>query len=148
MNSVRWLSGFAVAILVAPALGAEPQLKTIMLPEVEVRSGPSDQYYATCKLHYGDPVDVLGIDNKNWLKITPPIDSFDWVNVADIEFNADGKTATVKKKTLLRRGSALTANKLDSVLQAWSCPRRLARFASRNAPNRWQRRANPRRSAY
>ena len=113
MNSVRWLSGFAVAIFVGQALGAEPQIKTILLPEVEVRSGPSEQYYATCKLHYGDPVDVLGPENINWLKIKPPIDSFDWVNTADVDLNADGKTATVKKKTHLRRGSVLPGNNWD-----------------------------------
>jgi hypothetical protein len=116
MNSVRWLSGFAVAILVGPALGAEPQIKTILLPEVEARSGASEQYYATCKLHYGDPVDVVGIENVNWLKIKPPIDSFDWVNAADVDISADGKTATVQKKTHLRRGSALPANSLDTVM--------------------------------
>ena len=114
MNSVRWLSGFAVAMLVGPVLGAEPQIKTIALPQVEVRSGPSDQYYATCILHAGDPVDVLDVENKDWLKIKPPIDSFDWVNAADVDVNADGKTATVKKATHLRRGSSLDPKKMNS----------------------------------
>ena len=98
------LSGFAVAIIVGPAFAADPQMKTIILPQVEARSGASDKYYATCTLHFGDPVDVVGAEN-GWLKIKPPIDSFDWVNAGDVEVL--GTTANVVKKTHLRRGSAL-----------------------------------------
>ncbi len=54
----------------------------ITLPEVEVRSGPTTQYYATSKLKYGDKVLVLreSEQQKGWLAIKPPRGSFSWID--------------------------------------------------------------------
>jgi hypothetical protein len=79
---------------------------TIVLPEVEVRSGPSPEFYATSKLHWGDPVRVLGQEG-NWLAITPPSpDSFSWINASQVD--QLGQAATVKTaEASLRVGSRL-----------------------------------------
>ncbi len=55
---------------------------TITMPEVEVRSGPTNQYYVTSKLHTGDSVIVMGKskDAPDWYMITPPPGSFSWLN--------------------------------------------------------------------
>jgi hypothetical protein len=55
---------------------------TITIPEVEVRSGPSFEFYATSKLKAGDRVEVVGKADKNpgWLAIKPPDGSLSWIN--------------------------------------------------------------------
>jgi uncharacterized protein YgiM (DUF1202 family) len=47
----------------------------INAPAVQIRSGPSDNYYITTKLDKGTPVTVVGI-KFDWLKIVPPEGSF------------------------------------------------------------------------
>ncbi|HEV8060149.1 MAG TPA: SH3 domain-containing protein, partial [Gemmataceae bacterium] len=104
MKTVRWLSGFALAMVVGPALAADPQIKTITQPKVEVRSGPSAQYYPTAVLNKGDVVTVLDLKN-GFLEIKPPDGSFDWVNAGDLEVH--GATANVRRASDLRVGSAI-----------------------------------------
>lgn len=55
---------------------------TIVVPEVEVRSGPTLKYYPTSKLRQGDRVVVVREvkDQPGWLAILPPRGSFSWVN--------------------------------------------------------------------
>src|SRR6266852_4056978 len=59
-----------------------PAKMTIVLKEVEVRSGPSKQLYATSKLAQGDTVTVLREckDQPGWYEIEPPKGSFSWIN--------------------------------------------------------------------
>jgi hypothetical protein len=65
------------------------ETRTITLPEVEVRSGPSvnDVYYPTSVLKRGDPVQVI-INKRDvppgWLAIKPPPGSFSWVNAQHV----------------------------------------------------------------
>ena len=64
-----------------------PAEMVITLPEVEVRSGPTTQYYATSKLKYGDKVLVLreSEQQKGWLAIKPPRGSFSWIDARFIK---------------------------------------------------------------
>jgi hypothetical protein len=73
----------------APAQAPAPKVNnatsetlTVTVNEVEVRSGPSLEFYPTSKLKYGDRVEVIGKSDKNpgWLVIKPPAGSQSWIN--------------------------------------------------------------------
>jgi hypothetical protein len=119
MRSV-WILGGLGMLLTLPAVApsqqppAEPQRiqQRIMLPEVDVRSGPSLGYYATAKLRQNEPVVVVGKDNHdpNWLKIEPPHGSFSWVNGRDVQ--RMGPTAVVQSNDVtLLAGSSVVDQK-------------------------------------
>jgi uncharacterized protein YgiM (DUF1202 family) len=83
MRTRRFIAALAGLLAVAgPALAQNyPAEQSIMLPDVEVRSGPSKVYFATSKLKQGDKVVVLRANkDPNWLEIKPPADSFSWIN--------------------------------------------------------------------
>jgi hypothetical protein len=79
---------------------------TIAVQEVEVRSGPSANFYATSKLHRGDSVRIVREEN-GWFAIEPPSpESFSWINASYVE--QSGQTATVKTaEAPVRVGSRL-----------------------------------------
>jgi uncharacterized protein YgiM (DUF1202 family) len=78
---------------------------------VNVRSGPGDNYYATNKIDKGQTVTVVGA-RFDWLKIKPPADSFSYVAKAYITRGGDGTSGTVDKPDLrVRAGSTLNAMK-------------------------------------
>jgi hypothetical protein len=91
-----------------------PMRATIAVSKVEVRSGPSDKYYATADLHQGDSVTVIGPvkDQPGWLEIKPPWGSFTWVNAKDVK-QIDAYEAVVPKDCQALVGSALNTNKPD-----------------------------------
>jgi hypothetical protein len=66
----------------APKPASTLEIMTVSVPEVEVRSGPSTEFYATSKLKAGDRVEVVGKADKNpgWLAIKPPPGSRSWIN--------------------------------------------------------------------
>ena len=72
MQRTSILIGLVLVLLAHSAANADPTpySATVILPEVEVRSGPSMQFYATSKLRYGDPVRVRAQES-NWLAIDP-----------------------------------------------------------------------------
>lgn len=59
-----------------------PAQTTIVAPQVDVRSGPTDKFYPTLQLHQGDPVLAVGLckEQPGWLEIRPPEGSFNWIN--------------------------------------------------------------------
>jgi hypothetical protein len=94
MRSARILGGLVLGLTLTGTLAAQqtpaaPQRvqQRIMLPEVDVRSGPSLDLYATAKLKQNEPVVVLGPSNRDpkWLRIEPPQGSFSWVNARDVK---------------------------------------------------------------
>ncbi len=100
-------SGFLVLFLV-PAAGAQPApySATITMPEVLVRSGPSLEFYPTCKLHQGESVSVLREEN-GWLAIKPPTGSFSWINDRLVEEPRGGMTVVSAPEAPVRVGSSL-----------------------------------------
>lgn len=58
-----------------------PAEMAIIVPEVEVRSGPTKGHYPTAKLHQGDRVTVVRDvkDQPGWAAIKPPAGSFSWI---------------------------------------------------------------------
>ncbi len=80
-------------------------------PNVNVRSGPGDNYYATSKLDKAVPVTVVGI-RFDWLKVKPPEGSFSYVAKAYVTRFGDGTKGKVDKPDLrVRAGSTQNAMK-------------------------------------
>lgn len=85
MRRYRMVAALAGLILAGPALAQQqsyPADAIILLPEVEVRSGPSKNFYATSKLRQGERVTVLRESKEapGWLEIKPPPQSFSWIS--------------------------------------------------------------------
>lgn len=77
-----WMIGSLFLVLVLGMdLRAEsvPYDATVKVPEVEVRSGPSNKFYPTIKLRQGDKVRVIEEKEGGWLAIKPPEGSFSWI---------------------------------------------------------------------
>jgi hypothetical protein len=54
---------------------------SVAVPKIEVRSGPTDKFYATGELKQGDAVVVLReAKEPGWVEIKPPKGSFSWIN--------------------------------------------------------------------
>jgi hypothetical protein len=100
-----------VALVLVLNLSARAQQEydaVIQTPDVQVRSGPSLEYYATSRLYRGEKVKVRGNQN-GWLAIAPPRpgeDSFSWIQASQVR--QDGLTATVTAPSApVRIGSLL-----------------------------------------
>ena len=78
-----------VALWTAPAQAQQkyPAEMVINVAEVEVRSGPSKEYFPTTKLRGGQRVLVLRESSKQpgWLAIAPPPGSFSWINAKHVK---------------------------------------------------------------
>lgn len=63
--------------------------------QIEVRSGPGKQFYATSRLHRGDQVEVYRVDQEEWAAIRPPKGSFSWIEADTIEPINDSSSARI-----------------------------------------------------
>lgn len=78
---------------------------------VYVRSGAGANWYPTMKLNAGDRILVLG-DKFGWYQITPPQNSFSYIDMAMVERKPGDKVGTVKQdKVYVRAGSAIEQRK-------------------------------------
>ena len=70
-----------------PALAQTYPLKaTVVVPKVEVRSGPTDKYYVTAELQQGESVTIVRPSKEaGWLEIKPPRGSFTWINAKHVK---------------------------------------------------------------
>lgn len=86
----------ALATSPAPAQTSPAEL-TILVPEVEARSGPSKEFYPTIKLRQGEKVQVVNEtkEQPGWVAIKPPAGSFSWINSRFVQQRPDGRMATV-----------------------------------------------------
>jgi hypothetical protein len=75
---------FASLFVTIPAFAQtiSPGPATIVLQEVEVRSGPSKTFFPTSKLYRNDQVLVVRESKEapGWYEIKPPTGSFSWIN--------------------------------------------------------------------
>ncbi len=89
-----------------------PAEMVVTVAEVEVRSGPTKEYYATSKLKYGDRVLVRGESKMQagWLAIAPPLGSFSWINAKSVKPTSDPRTGIVDAPdgVKLRPGSSVS----------------------------------------
>ena len=69
----------------------------IRVPETEVRSGPSPEFYATNRLRLSDPVQIVKVDAPvtGWVPIAPPAGSFSWIDQNFVQIVENGKSALV-----------------------------------------------------
>ncbi|MBI3411523.1 MAG: hypothetical protein HY040_24610 [Planctomycetes bacterium] len=107
-----------LGLIAVPSMAAAqsfPAEMTITATEIEVRCGPTKEYYATSKLRYGERVLVLreSKDQPGWLAIRPPHGSFSWINAHFVKQAAgDAHTGYVETEgsvaVPVRPGSSLT----------------------------------------
>lgn len=67
----------------------------VLLEESPIQSGPQADFYPTDRLPQGEQVEVYRVDNKDWLAIRPPRDSFSWVRAEHLELTESGTRARV-----------------------------------------------------
>ncbi|MBL8794296.1 MAG: hypothetical protein JNM56_10350 [Planctomycetia bacterium] len=106
-----FLCAGGVLLLAGASLMAQtpPYEAAIAVHEVDARSGPSAQFYATSKLRLGEKVRVVQEEAGGWLAIEPPTGSFSWINARLIELDGTGRTAMVlAPEAPVRPGSTLT----------------------------------------
>jgi uncharacterized protein YgiM (DUF1202 family) len=96
MQRLCCLAILSILIQSCPALAQNSAAdQVIAVPEVEVRSGPSTQQYATSKLHAGDRIRVIDTKTEGWLGIKPPPGSYSWINARHVNPDSNSFTATV-----------------------------------------------------
>jgi hypothetical protein len=83
---------------------------TIIAPEVEVRSGPTDKFYPTSKLRAGDRVTVIRQDasQRDWLAIKPPPGSFSWIKADFVDQTPQFAIVKSKDPVPVKPGSSLS----------------------------------------
>lgn len=125
---LRLLSGVILGMLATSlpvSAQTNPYVQKITVPEVLVRSGSSENYYATSKLRQNDKVLVLRPStNPGWLEIKPPPGSFSWIRARFVqrkEKNIGIVVCDEETPEPIRTGSALTDKKPD--VERWKLKR-------------------------
>ena len=117
MASLRMWAGLSLLLSFAAAALSQTAIyeSTVAVPEVEVRCGPSTQFYSTSKLRQGARVKVVEEKEGGWLAIEPPEGSFSWIE-ARLLGKHNGRLATVMvPEAPVRAGSALVDRSPDVV---------------------------------
>jgi len=121
MRIVALLSALGMVVVAAVPARAQtfPTELTIMVPEIEVRSGPTEKYYPTSKLRFGDRVTVIRQDatQHDWLAIKPPAGSFSWIKADFVDQTSQFAIVKSKDPVAVKPGSSLT-NQPPNVDQA------------------------------
>lgn len=73
----------------------KPRVRGVHTNKAIVRSGPSDQYYATLTLTKGAVVDVYLETSDGWSGIRPPVGSHDWIPASVAYILPGGKSAEI-----------------------------------------------------
>ncbi len=88
MRRYRFVAAITGFLLAGSAFAQTyPADAVILSPEVEVRSGPSKNFYATSKLRQNERVTVLRESKEapGWLEIKPPPLSFSWISAKSVK---------------------------------------------------------------
>src|SRR5262245_29095466 len=99
MRNSSWLGLCVIAAVLPAELRAQPgkYAAAIVLPEIEMRSGPSWQFKPTGKLKKGEQV-IVHHEDGGWVAIVPPPGAVSWVNhrfLGEFDPNASGKQNAV-----------------------------------------------------
>jgi hypothetical protein len=116
MRPVRLIGGLAFLLALTLGVRSEPLTGEVAVTtRTQVRSGPSEAFYATSMLVPGDRVTIVTEKEvpwlaakpvpAGWLAIKPPRGSFSWVNKRFL--TVTGGAATVEGDTRVRVGSSL-----------------------------------------
>lgn len=96
--------------LLAPVAGAAegrpPYVGYITADQVDARSGPGDEYYATMRLSRRDRVEVYRHDPGGWFAVRPPQHSFSWVSGEFVRRTGD-TGEVIGDRVIVRVGSQL-----------------------------------------
>jgi SH3-like domain-containing protein len=76
--------------------------------EVNVRSGPGDNYYPVMKLNRGDRVEVYRHDPGGWYAIRPPQGSYSWVLAEFVKAGDDNLGVVIGDRVVARVGSSFS----------------------------------------
>ncbi|MEI8374564.1 MAG: SH3 domain-containing protein [Planctomycetota bacterium] len=107
------MRGPLVALLICIATAtraAEPTFPNkayITADDIEVRSGPGENYYATDKLKAGAEVEVYRHDPGGWYAIRPPKESFSWVSSRHLQLDGNNVATVTDDRVAARVGSHL-----------------------------------------
>lgn len=104
--NASWLSVVALSAVACVAdwtsltaddgsLASDPYVVFVAQDEAYARCGPSDEFYRTDALRYGQELEVYVETADGWLGVRPPDDSFCWVPADAVEIAGDGDTAVV-----------------------------------------------------
>ncbi|MFQ5461462.1 MAG: SH3 domain-containing protein [Phycisphaerae bacterium] len=107
-----WLCVLPAAALGGPADQPRPVIATgeVIGEDVYIRSGPSMNHYAVCKLGAGDRVAILG-ERGAWYEISPPKGVFSLISGEYVD-TGDNKTGVVNGDNVrVRAGSLLNSSK-------------------------------------
>jgi hypothetical protein len=111
MRTLAMLGALVVLVVAALPVRAQtfPAEMTIMVPEVEVRSGPTEKYYATSKLRMGERVTVIRQDatQRDWLAIKPPPGSFSWIKADFVDQTPQFAIVKSKDPVPVKPGSSM-----------------------------------------
>ncbi|HLW64122.1 MAG TPA: SH3 domain-containing protein [Gemmataceae bacterium] len=128
-SGITFIGLFAAAAQAQPVLPGAPKAERILVPDVDVRSGPSPQFPAVGKLKQGDIVEVKGdaANSPGWLEIVPPPGTISWISDDAVEAappNPNGKRIfKVKKdKTPIRTGTILGQPPVDPPIERCEVP--------------------------
>lgn len=102
----------ALATVLVPAAAVQadefPYVAFVNADEVNVRSGPGDNYYPVMKLNRGHRVEVYRHDPGGWYAIRPPAKSYSWV-LAEFIKPGEGNIGTVVgDRVVARVGSSMS----------------------------------------
>ncbi len=87
---------------------AFPYTAFISSDDVQARSGPGKNYYATSKLERGAAVEVYRHDPGGWYAIRPPEGSFSWVSAKLLEVKGDGIGIVKAERVAARVGTEMS----------------------------------------
>ena len=108
---VALLTAMSIALTAAVSAAAEqrfPYTAYITADNVEVRSGPGENYYATDRLKAGTAVEVYRHDPGGWYAIRPPRDSFSWVSSRHLRLEGHNLATVTDDNVAARVGSRLS----------------------------------------
>ncbi|TWU35281.1 hypothetical protein Q31b_53770 [Novipirellula aureliae] len=77
------------------SVASEPFVVFVAQEEAYTRCGPSNEFYRTDPLRYGQELEVYVETVDGWLGVRPPENSFCWIPADDVELSSDGETAVV-----------------------------------------------------
>jgi uncharacterized protein YgiM (DUF1202 family) len=108
---LRLAIAFIGALLVSSVARAGdefPYVAYVNADEVNVRSGPGDNYYPVMKLNRGDRVEVYRHDPGGWYAVRPPQGAYSWVLAEFIKPGDDNTGTVVGERVVARVGSSFS----------------------------------------
>jgi uncharacterized protein YgiM (DUF1202 family) len=108
---LRLAIAFIGALLVSSVARASeefPYVAYVNADEVNVRSGPGDNYYPVMKLNRGDRVEVYRHDPGGWYAVRPPQGAYSWVLAEFIKPGDDNTGTVVGERVVARVGSSFS----------------------------------------